>query len=544
MAAPEGAPAAARSGAARTASAASRERRAPRLPVMSLRSIARLSAPARKCDEGWRLFRKRPPTSRERLPRGMDVARRAVGESGHDDPRPSPPGRRPLGARPARRPVRRGRARAGAPPDPGPAQLLLPRDVSAAGHERPERGGVVARRKRARLRDAGDPLAPEARIEGGRAVDRRARVRLGARLVPRRPAHPLHVLPQRCAGAPRARPAGRNGSSARLQRSGEPRRAMVPRRPPRRVCLDRVSGPMAHLPRLRRGRRSGGRARPHHRRPRQRPSPHLLLALRSLPVAGLVAGREGAPPRFEPGGRARERRALADGNTRRRADASRPERGDQLEGPSRLGARRPPRRLQLVSRPAAQPALARDRRRRGSFRADLLRLRSHPPALVPRRPPHRLREQRGGQRVPARPRDPRRRGRDRAAGAPPVHPPDRNAPPHGDGLERIADAGAAVDYRIGRPGLGAGHRVAPRRRRLRPEDPSLRDLLFPRERDGDAHPSGGPLHRRSRRGASSSHRPRAPWTSPRARRSPRRSDSSDSSISPRTGGGAATSTST
>ena len=109
------------------------------------------------------------------------------------------------------------------------ASLLLPGDVSPAGHERTERGGLVARRDRARLRDAGSALASEGRLERGRAAHRRPRLRLRAGLVARREADPLHVLPRRRAGAARARPADGNERGARLERRRQPRRALVAR---------------------------------------------------------------------------------------------------------------------------------------------------------------------------------------------------------------------------------------------------------------------------------------------------------------------------
>ncbi len=143
-------------------------------------------------------------------------------------------------------------------------------------------------------------------------------------------------------------------------------------------------------------------ARPPDRGPRQRAAPLLLLEVRSVPLADLVPGRQGADPRLQPRRRLGLGRPLAHGCRARRGDAPGAQGGNQLEGASGLGAGRPPRRVFLVPRPPAQPALAHDRGRRPSLPADLLRVRPHAAALVAGRAPDRVRQQRGRQRLAAR----------------------------------------------------------------------------------------------------------------------------------------------
>src|SRR5215210_6725037 len=69
--------------------------------------------------------------------------------------------------------------------DQGPAQLLLSRDVSAAGHQRTQLRHLVTRRIRAHLLDAGVAVAPETGEQGSAATDVRTRIRLSAGLVAR-----------------------------------------------------------------------------------------------------------------------------------------------------------------------------------------------------------------------------------------------------------------------------------------------------------------------------------------------------------------------
>ena len=164
---------------------------------------------------------------------------------------------------------------------------------------------------------------------------------------------------------------------------------------------------------------AAGRGRPHHGRARQRAAPLLLLEVRPVPLPHLVPRREGADPRLQPGRRLGLGRSLADGGAARRRDAHGPQGRDQLEGPAGLGAGRKTGGLQLVPRPAAQPALADDGGGRRPLRADLLRVRPHAAALVSGRPPHRVRQQRGRERLVARRHDPGRRRRDDRAGLAP-----------------------------------------------------------------------------------------------------------------------------
>ena len=70
---------------------------------------------------------------------------------------------------------RLGAARAGPAAGQGPPPLLLPRDVHPPGHQRTQRGGLVARRDRAGLLDAGLALAPARRKHRGTPAHRRAR---------------------------------------------------------------------------------------------------------------------------------------------------------------------------------------------------------------------------------------------------------------------------------------------------------------------------------------------------------------------------------
>ena len=107
-----------------------------------------------------------------------------------------------------------------------------------------------------------------------------------------------------------------------------------------------------------------GDAREAHRGPRLRPAPLLLLALRPVPLADLVARRHASCIVVSNRGRI----SGSGGLWRMRAEpgaptARGPGRGDDLEGSSRLGARRPARRLRVLPGAAVAPALARARRR-------------------------------------------------------------------------------------------------------------------------------------------------------------------------------------
>ena len=163
------------------------------------------------------------------------------------------------------------------------------------------------------------------------------------------------------------------------------------------------------------GGRPAGETRAHHGGQGQRPAALLLLEVRPVPLADLVARRQGADPRLQPRRRVGFRGPLAHEAGARRRDATRAQGGDELEGAPRLGARRAPRRLQLVPRPPAQSALADDGRGRRSLRADVLRVRPHAAALVAGRAPHRVRHERGRQRVAARRVDSGRRDGERSS---------------------------------------------------------------------------------------------------------------------------------
>src|SRR6266853_1185786 len=82
----------------------------------------------------------------------------------------------------------------------------------------------------------------------------------------------------------------------------------------------------------------------------------LLQRRRPVSLAHLVARRAGADPGLEPRSRVGLRGILADARPRGRNTARDPRRGDDLEGTARLEPRRSPRGLQLVPRPAMEPA--------------------------------------------------------------------------------------------------------------------------------------------------------------------------------------------
>src|SRR5438445_13364687 len=85
------------------------------------------------------------------------------------------------------------------------ARLLLARDVRPTGDERPECGYLVTRRHRADLLDAGLVMAAADRLPRGRGAYRRVRIRLLARIVPRRPIRGVRTL---CTRRDRARALG------------------------------------------------------------------------------------------------------------------------------------------------------------------------------------------------------------------------------------------------------------------------------------------------------------------------------------------------
>ena len=133
---------------------------------------------------------------------------------------------------------------------------------------------------RARLRDAGHAVAPEARLARGGPADRRPGLRLGARLVAGRAAR----------SSTRRTATTRSSSGSSISATAAARAlvangavnldaALVARRHPRRLRLDRLSGALARLrPRRSPRARASGEPVRDHRGPRQRPAALLLLA--------------------------------------------------------------------------------------------------------------------------------------------------------------------------------------------------------------------------------------------------------------------------
>ncbi len=226
--------------------------------------------------------------------------------------------------------------------------------------------------------------------------------------------------------------------------------------------------------------RGGRRGDPDHRGPQQRAAALLLQRLGSLPLAHVVPRRQGPDPRQQPRAHLGLGRLLAHGGRGRRADARDPLRGDDVEGAPRLGARRPPRRVQQLPRPPVEPALGPDRRGRRSAAADLRRIRPHRSALVPRRPPHRRHLQRRRQHVAGADRRAGRAAPARGGADPPSSRArgaagrDRRRRRH-----RTAHAGPPVGHRSRWPQLRARRRLASRRRGLRARRAGLRARLLP-----------------------------------------------------------------
>ena len=129
-------------------------------------------------------------------------------------------------------------------------EMYLPQVTSG-----PRLRDLVARRPRAGLLDAGLALAAGARIQGSAAAHERARLRLPARLVARRPLPRLCVLPRRRRGAVGARACHRPDSAADRQPRGQRRAALVARRKAHRLRLDGLQPALALL-RGRGGRRT------------------------------------------------------------------------------------------------------------------------------------------------------------------------------------------------------------------------------------------------------------------------------------------------
>ena len=109
------------------------------------------------------------------------------------------------GGRRHRRGRDRPRAREGAEAGPGPAPLLLPRRCTCPRPRAASLARLVARRTAARRLDRGRALAARARVGRRAPAHERARLRLPARLVARRPPARLRVLSRRCGRAARAR---------------------------------------------------------------------------------------------------------------------------------------------------------------------------------------------------------------------------------------------------------------------------------------------------------------------------------------------------
>src|SRR6266849_2691855 len=97
-------------------------------------------------------------------------------------------------------------ARARAQTDRCATPLLLPRNVSATTYHRAEFGGVGTRFPERGVFDGGLAVAAAARLDRGRATDRRSRLRLSARLLVRWALGGLRLLCKGCDGTLGAQP--------------------------------------------------------------------------------------------------------------------------------------------------------------------------------------------------------------------------------------------------------------------------------------------------------------------------------------------------
>ena len=203
------------------------------------------------------------------------------------------------------------RAGKGAEAGPRPAPLLLPRDVPAPGHERGRLARLVPGRQRARGLDRGRALARRARFRPRPAAHERSRLRLPARLVARRATARLRLLPRRRGRAARARArerpelaAARRTARSTSSRAGRPTAGAWPSSRPRYegrfhvFLLDAPEGQPGAARRLTEDRDS-------------RPAALLLLALRPVPLADVVARRQRAAARLESRPHLGQRRPLA-----------------------------------------------------------------------------------------------------------------------------------------------------------------------------------------------------------------------------------------
>src|SRR5439155_12937501 len=202
--------------------------------------------------------------------------------------------------------------------DQGPPRLLLPRDVSTAGHQRTVRCRMGTRLAGRRRRNARFVVAASARHARGGPDRLGRRLRAPAGLVAGRPLHRVREVLARRDRSETARRAERRVHDAREQRGRQRGTAVVARRFAPRVRLDGIRRPMAHL-HDRRARWTPGKPRTAHDRPRERSPSLLLQPLRSFPLAGVVSRWTRIDPRIERRTHLGHGRYLENGSARRRA---------------------------------------------------------------------------------------------------------------------------------------------------------------------------------------------------------------------------------
>src|SRR6267143_6938631 len=130
--------------------------------------------------------------------------------------------------------------------DPAAASLLLPRDVPSPGDHGARIRRLVPRRKRGRLLDAGLPLAAAPRDDGGAPDHQRARIRLPAGLVSRRPVHRFRLVPRRRGRAVAPGFQERRGPADHEERRGQRRASLLARRTPTSVRFDHPRTSLPH----------------------------------------------------------------------------------------------------------------------------------------------------------------------------------------------------------------------------------------------------------------------------------------------------------
>ena len=304
----------------------------------------------------------------------------------------------------SRRRGRRGRSRARPGREPVLKQIKVPHRYYYREMYLPQltSGPDVARLVAATgselaLLHAGLAVAHGAGLRPRAADHRRARLPLPARLVERRPLRGLRRLRQGRGRAARAS-TSQTGEQLAAHRGRRRQRgaALLARRHAAGVRLDGARGPLPSL-------------RPAPARtavPRARRSASAKTRTAACPATTTAASTTTSRPSWSPDGRellyvSNHGRVWGTGGLwRMRAEPGAPEtagppRGDVLEGAARLGARWKARRVQLLSGPAVEPALAHDLGRgRRALSADLRRLRRHLAPLEPRRAAHRLRLER------------------------------------------------------------------------------------------------------------------------------------------------------